>query len=135
MRTELQGLSSAEMDRIRQLMHLRRAESAIGANRFDDAIKDFNALLPASPSNPRLLLGLGMAHVGKGDTREAIALFDQLIARAPNAAAYYGRAMAHRGARQYAASLKDLDQAIRLDPRNPQYAQIRAEVAAAAAKP
>ncbi len=135
LRTELQGLSSAEMDRIRQLMHLRRAESAIGANRFDDAIKDFNALLPASPSNPRLLLGLGMAHVGKGDTREAIALFDQLIARAPNAAAYYGRAMAHRGARQYAASLKDLDQAIRLDPRNPQYAQIRAEVAAAAAKP
>ncbi|WP_375574457.1 tetratricopeptide repeat protein [Paracidovorax oryzae] len=135
LRTELQGLSSTEMDRIRQLMHLRRAESAIGANRFDDAIKDFNALLPASPSNQRLLLGLGMAHVGKGDTREAIALFDQLIARAPNAAAYYGRAMAHRGARQYAASLKDLDQAIRLDPRNPQYAQIRAEVAAAAAKP
>ncbi|XDF36385.1 tetratricopeptide repeat protein [Paracidovorax avenae] len=135
LRTELLGLSSAEMDRIRQLMHLRRAESAIGANRFDDAIKDFNALLPASPSNPRLLLGLGMAHVGKGDTKEAIALFDQLIARAPNAAAYYGRAMAYRGSRQYAASLKDLDQAIRLDPRNPQYAQIRAEVAAAAAKP
>ncbi|BFO54177.1 tetratricopeptide repeat protein [Acidovorax sacchari] len=132
LRTELLGLSSAEMDRIRQLMHLRRAESAIGANRFDDAIKDFNALLPASPSNPRLLLGLGMAHVGKGDTQEAIALFDQLIARAPNAAAYYGRAMAYRGSRQYAASLKDLDQAIRLDPRNPQYAQIRAEVAAAA---
>ncbi|MBF9264418.1 tetratricopeptide repeat protein [Paracidovorax cattleyae] len=135
LRTELPGLSSAEMDRIRQLMHLRRAESAIGANRFNDAIKDFNALLTASPSNPRLLLGLGMAHVGRGDMREAVALFDQLIARAPNAAAYYGRAMAYRGARQYAASLKDLDQAIRLDPRNPQYAQIRAEVAAAAAKP
>lgn len=132
LRTELQGLNSAEMDRIRQLMHLRRAESAIGANRFDDAIKDFSALLPASPANPRLLLGLGMAHVGKGDTQQAIALFDQLLARAPNAAAYYGRAMAYRGARQYAASLKDLNQAIRLDPRNPQYAQIRAEVAAAA---
>lgn len=129
---ELQGLNSAEMDRIRQLMHLRRAESAIGANRFDDAIKDFNALLPASPANPRLLLGMGMALVGKGDTRQAVALFDQLIARAPSAAAYYGRAMAYRGARQYAASLKDLDQAIRIDPRNPQYAQVRAEVAATA---
>ncbi|SFD32450.1 tetratricopeptide repeat protein [Paracidovorax konjaci] len=131
LRLELPSVNAAEMDRIRQAMRLRRAESAIGANRFDDAIGGFTELLAASPNNPRLLLGLGMAHVGKGDTKAALALFDTMIARTPNAAAYYGRAMAYRGANQFAASLKDLDEAIRLDPRNPQYAQMRAQVAAA----
>ena len=126
-----EGVTGKEMDRIRETMRMRRAEAAIGAGRYDDAIGDFNALLKASPQNRRLALGLGMALVGKGDTQAAIAQFDQIIASTPNAAAaYYGRAMAHNTARRRDESLKDLDRAIALDPRNAQYQQVRAQLAA-----
>lgn len=117
--------------KMQQLLRLRRAESAIGANQFDTAIEDFNLLLQQSPGNPRLELGLGMALVGKGETTRAIHLFDQLLARSPNPAAFYGRGIAHDQAGNQAQSLKDLDQAIRLDPRNPQYRSVRDQIAAA----
>ena len=126
-----EGVTGKDMDRMRETMRMRRAEAAIGAGRYDDAIGDFNALLKASPQNRRLALGLGMALVGKGDTQAAIAQFDQIIASTPNAAAaYYGRAMAHNTARRRDESLKDLDRAIALDPRNAQYQQVRAQLAA-----
>ena len=48
----------------------------------------------------------------------------------PGAPVYYGRAIAHHQAGQQAASLSDIDQAIKLDPRNPQYNQTRAVIAA-----
>lgn len=121
---------SEDAQRMQQTLQLRRAEAAIGAQQYDAAISDFTALLQASPHSPRLLLGLGMAQIGQGDTRSAIALFDKLIASAPSAPAFYGRAMAYHTAGQQAASLKDLDQAIALDPRNPRYPQVRALVAA-----
>ena len=125
-----EGVTGKEMDRMREAMRMRRAEAAIGAGRYDDAIGDFNALLKASPQNRRLALGLGMALVGKGDTQAAIAQFDQIIASTPNAAAaYYGRAMAHNTAKRRDDSLKDLDRAIALDPRNAQYQQVRAQLA------
>ena len=126
-----EGVTGKEMDRMREAMRMRRAEAAIGAGRYDDAIGDFNALLKVSPQNRRLALGLGMALVGKGDTQAAIAQFDQIIASTPNAAAaYYGRAMAHNTAKRRDDSLKDLDRAIALDPRNAQYQQVRAQLAA-----
>ncbi len=126
-----EGITDKEVERMRESMRMRRAEAAIGAQRYDDAISDFTALMKASPNNQRLMLGLGMAQVGKGDAKAAIALFDQIIARTPNAApAYYGRAMAHRAAGRLDDSLKDLDRAIAIDPRNPQYPQVRAQVAA-----
>ena len=125
-----EGVTGKDMDRMREAMRMRRAEAAIGAGRYDDAIGDFNALLKASPQNRRLALGLGMALVGKGDTQAAIAQFDQIIASTPNAAAaYYGRAMAHNTAKRRDDSLKDLDRAIALDPRNAQYQQVRAQLA------
>ena len=133
-----QGLSNTVQEdlrkdgaRMRETVRLRRAEAAIGAGQYDTAIGDFKILLSASPQNRRLALGLGMALVGKGDTPAAIEQFDQIIASTPNAAAaYYGRAMAHNAAKRLEDSLKDLDRAIALDPRNPQYPQVRAQLAA-----
>ena len=111
-------------------LRIRRVETAMAAQLFDEAIRGFEVLLKMSPNDPRLLLGLGMAQVGKGDTRAALDLFNPLIASKPTAPLYYGRAMAYHRAGQQAASLSDLDQAIQLDPRNPQYAQMRGVVAA-----
>ena len=117
--------------KMQQLLRLRHAEAAIGANQFDAAIQDFSLLLQQSPGNPALETGMGMALIGKGDTARAVGLFDQLLARNPNPAAFYGRGVAHHKAGNQAQSLKDLDQAIRLDPRNPQYRTVREQIAAA----
>ena len=117
-------------ERMLQTLRLRRAESAIGAGQYAAAIGDFTELLKVSPENPRLLLGLGLAFVGKGDTATAEALFTKMIAAKPSAPAFYGRAVARFSAGQKDVALKDIDQAIALDPRNPQYPQVRAQIAA-----
>ena len=121
-------------NKMQQLLRLRHAEAAIGANQFDAAIHDFSLLLQQSPGNPRLEIGMGMALIGKGDNARAIGLFDQLLAHNPNPAAFYGRGVAHHQSGNNAQSLKDLDQAIRLDPRNPQYRAIREQFAAASSR-
>ena len=43
---------------------------------------------------------------------------------------YYGRAIAKYRMGQQKASLSDLDRAIQLDPKNPQYTQMRAVISA-----
>lgn len=115
-------------------IRIRLVETAVAAQRYGEAINGFRILLQTNPNDPRLQLGLGMAMVGKGQTKAAIEIFDQLIAAHPGAPVYYGRAIARHQAGQQAASLSDLDQAIQLDPRNPQYTQMRTIIAAAAKK-
>ena len=127
------GISGQDLERVLQAMRLRRAEAAIGARQYGAAVEAFGALLQDQPQSARLRIGLGMALIGKGDNREALALFDTLLAQQPSGPAYYGRAMAYYTAGQHTASLKDLDQAMALEPRNPRYPQVRAQVAAAAA--
>lgn len=112
------------------LLLQRHADAGIAAQQYDAAIRDFETLLQMSPKHPRLLLGMGMAMVGKGDTQKAIPLFDDLIASAPSAPAYYGRGVALYRAGKLNEGLKDLDEAIKLEPRNAQYRQVREQLAA-----
>ena len=136
MQRSAEGVSSEDVLRMQEAMRLRRAEAAIGANRFDQALQDFAFLQQAGTSSQRVMLGIGMAHVGKGNTQAALTSFDQILAKTPNSAvAYYGRAMALRGAGRIEESLKAMDSAIALDPRNPQYPQVRAQIASSAKKP
>ncbi len=107
-----------------------RAEAALALQQYDVALEDFQALLKDSPNNARLQQGLGLSQVGKGHAAAALAIFNPLIAQSPSAAAYYGRAMAHLKAGNTAASLQDLDQTIALEPGNPRYREIRAQIAA-----
>ncbi|AYM97587.1 hypothetical protein EAG14_17645 [Acidovorax sp. 1608163] len=112
------------------LLLQRHADAGIAAQQYDAAISDFETLLQMSPKHPRLLLGMGMAMVGKGDTQKAIPLFDDLIASAPSAPAYYGRGVALYRAGKLNDGLKDIDEAIKLEPRNAQYRQVREQLAA-----
>lgn len=114
------------------LMRVRRVEVAIAARQFDLAISDLQQLLQDQPNDQRFLTGLGMAYIGKGQAQPAMELFNNLITRNPSAPAFYGRAMAYQLLGQRDASLRDIDQAIRLEPRNPLYASTRAGIAAAA---
>lgn len=130
-----EGISASDLARMQQEMHLRRAEAAIGAQRYDEAAAGFQQLLRERPNNQRSQLGLGMALVGKGDAAKAIEQFNLILARTPNAApAFYGRAMAHRTAGRRTEALADLDRAIALDPRNPGYAQVRTQIAGVPSK-
>jgi len=119
-----------QQQRVVPTFRIRWVETAMAAQRYDEAINGFNVLLRTSPNDPRLRLGLGMARVGKGDTKAAIDVFDQLLETNPGAPVYYGRAIALHKAGQQMASLRDIDQAIKLDPRNSQYTQMRAIIAA-----
>ena len=125
----IEGSSKQDQASLLANLRMRRAETAVPAQKYDVAIQDFTELLKADPKSPRLLSGLGMAYIGKKDTTAALAIFDTLIASKPNAPAYYGRAMAHLNAGNQAASLQDMDQAIALDPRNPMFPSLRAKIA------
>lgn len=119
-----------ESQRTTPTVRIRLVETAMALQRYDEAVSGFKVLLQTSPKDPRLLLGLGMAQVGRGESKAAIEVFDQLMASNPGAPVHYGRAIAYHQAGQQAASLKDIDQAIQLDPKNPQYQQMRAVIAA-----
>ncbi|MFN4028660.1 MAG: tetratricopeptide repeat protein [Acidovorax temperans] len=111
--------------KMRTLLLLRRADAAVATQQYDVAIGDFHTLLQEPPRSPRALLGLGMALVGKGDAHKALPVFDELLASAPSAPAHYGRGVALYRMGKVEEGLKELDTAIKLDPRNPQYPQVR----------
>lgn len=118
-----------------QLLRLRRAESATATNRFDVAVADYEWLLQIAPDQPALQHGLAMALVGQGNSQRAIELFDQLLKRGPNPASFYGRALALHFAGQHEAALRDITQALRLQPNNPQYQAVYQQLKSAAAAP
>lgn len=129
--THLRGSDRADSN-MEKLLLLRRADAAIATQQYDTAIGDFQALLKTNPNQPKLLVGLGMALVGKGDAERALALFDTLVASAPSAPAYYGRGVARHRAGRAAEGLSDLDEAIKREPGNAQYRQVRNQLASTA---
>lgn len=111
-------------------MRARRAEAAVVAKKYDSAIDDFNLLLRTTPGDQQLMMGLGMAYVAKDDSRAALAVFNSMLAARATAPGYYGRGLAYVVGSEKAQGLKDLDQAIALDPRNAMYQNMRDRIAA-----
>lgn len=109
---------------------LRRAESAIPIQQYDVAVSDFEVLLKSRPDDYRLLMGLGMAQVGRQDGDKALLIFDRLIEMRETAAAYYGRGLARFLSGDKAGALADLDQALSMDPGNAAFQAHRAQIAA-----
>ncbi|WP_199138469.1 tetratricopeptide repeat protein [Delftia sp. ASV31] len=127
---------TASAKQMEQTLRLKRAETAIGAQQYQVALDDFQILLKTSPSAPRLIVGMGLALIGKGESAQAKELLKPLVARDPSAPALYGLAMAYHGQGNLTEALKYLDQAIRREPQNPQYRQIRNQLSQqSAAKP
>ncbi|MDR0225274.1 MAG: tetratricopeptide repeat protein [Burkholderiaceae bacterium] len=122
------GDDSRNAQQMEQTLRLKRAEVAIGAQQYQAAIDDFQNLLKTSPEAPRLVIGLGLAMVGKGESAQAKEMLMPLVNRSPSAPAFYGLAMAYHGLGDLPQALKYLDLAIRLEPQNPQYRQIRSRI-------
>jgi tetratricopeptide (TPR) repeat protein len=113
-----------------RLMHLRRAEAAVASQQYDTALTEFQLLLKQEPSDTRVLMGIGMAYVGKEDANSALEIFNAMLSNRPTANAYYGRALAYAVGRDKPKALQDLDQSIALEPRNSLYRDMRARIAA-----
>jgi tetratricopeptide (TPR) repeat protein len=115
-------------------IHLRRAEMAMSIQKYDDAVKDYEAALKTSPQSSRAGVGLAMALTGKGESAKAKEQMDALIARSPSGPAYYARAMAQYGMKNTTEALKDLEAATQADPANAQrYAMAKAQLNSAPA--
>lgn len=121
-------------DKFLQLIQLRHAETAIGAGKYEVAIAGFKKLLQNRPNNLSLQINLGMALIGQGESEQAIILFDKVLARQPEPGAYYGRAIAQQRLGHVKQSLSDIDQAIRMDPRNARYQALREQIVGASVR-
>ncbi|MCA9706413.1 MAG: tetratricopeptide repeat protein [Myxococcales bacterium] len=74
---------------------------------------------PDDDGSPVPELSLGWSRVDQGDAEGAIAVFGEIIRRAPSESAYYGRGVARCMHGQYAKAIEDLDRALELQPRFP----------------
>jgi tetratricopeptide (TPR) repeat protein len=123
------GLGKHSESKLGSFMRVRRAEAAVAADKFDAAIDDFSLLLKQDPNDSRALMDLGMAYVGKEDSKAALAVFNGMLSTHPTAAAYYGRALAYAVGSEKTRALQDLDQAIALEPGNSLYRDMRVRIA------
>jgi len=119
------ALSKPQVQAAEQHTRLRRAEAAVAMKDFDIAIAEYLKLVESSPANPRYLVGLSMAYVGKQDIAAARSILDPLIEKQPSGPAYFARALAWYFSGDPVASRKDLDFALRAEPKNPQYRALR----------
>lgn len=124
------AIEAGAQDEVLLHMRLRRAEAAIPIQQYDQALADFEQLLKARSDDYRVLMGLGMAYVGRQDGAAALPIFDRLIEMKVTAAAHYGRGLARYLSGDQAGALADLDQAIKMDPDNRAFQAQRAQIAA-----
>lgn len=106
---------------LRGRMLVEQAEVAIPAGHYDAAIANYRQLLQAQPTNPRYVVGLGIAHIGKKEYGQAMQIFDESLARQPNPPALYGKALVYREQGNAAAAIDYLTRASAMDPANPLY--------------
>ena len=110
-----------ELDEIGK--QLQKAQTMIATtllmdDKFDDAIKEFDAVLRADPKDVYALNGRGFAHAGKGDLTRAFVDLDASVRARPEWAPTYrlrGQALFVR--KEYRAALGEYTHAIRLDPK------------------
>ncbi len=97
--------------------------------RLDAAIGDLETSLRIDPRQPRAIEALGVALGTKGNPGRAMGMFDRAIAMEPNHASYYfNRAVARGSMGDKAGAIKDLHEALRLDPRDRQSATLLRQI-------
>lgn len=127
-------VGNEEQQKVLENARLRHAETAITVQKYDVALQEFSELLKNRATSARFQSGYGLALLGAGRTAEALAVFDKLVADRPFAQAYYGRALARHALGNTAGGIEDMDKALSMDPRNPTYQNLRAQMARLAPK-
>lgn len=107
--------------------HLRRADAAMKARRYDVARDEYQLLLRDSPTDYEIRLGVAMAYLGGQNLMAAGLLLDELLAEKPHHAAFYGRALLRNARGERFEALADIGRALELNPNNPAYATLRSQ--------
>lgn len=110
-----------------------RAEIYTALGQHELAARQYQLLLELAPHSGKYRIGLGMAHLAQEQYPQAQAQIEQALAQRESASAYFARALLHARTGQAAAALADVDKAIALEPQNPMYAQLKAQLQAAPA--
>jgi tetratricopeptide (TPR) repeat protein len=119
-----------ELIGFKKYIRSKRAQIALTIQEYDVAAEDYITLLQSEPDSVKYRYGLALSYIGQSKAEQSLEIFDKLIATNPSAAMYHGRAMANFKAGNKTAGLRDLDQAIALDPKNLNYKRIRLQIAA-----
>jgi Tfp pilus assembly protein PilF len=110
------------------LLELGRLDIRLG--RKEEAAQVLEILVAADPHGAEGRYLLGMAYVMNGDGKRALEVLDVLVREAPNAQAYYARALANYRLGRKADALSDIDRAIRLGLDNRNLREWRAKILA-----
>lgn len=87
------------------------------AEKYDQAIADFDAAIGVDPDLPQPLHYRGLSYAAKGDLDRAIADFTKVIALEPGfAPAWFRRGLAYYGKNDFDHAIADFDQSIARDP-------------------
>lgn len=84
---------------------------------YAEAGKSFAAIIKQDPTNIEAIRGLARSYMQLGKHREALELFNQAIAQAPNyAPSYANRGILHDRMQQYTLAVADYRHALQLQP-------------------
>ncbi len=106
-----------------------RAFARNNLRRYEPARSDYESVLKLAPHNFEARLGLAYTLVLLGKQADAMEQMNRLVEQHPDSAtAYAARAGLERDLKQYAPSLFDWGEAMRLAPDNADYAVSKADV-------
>jgi Tfp pilus assembly protein PilF len=115
------ALTLPQNEEVAHQTRIKFADTLLRLGRYSDAAKEFERAVQSPSAQARDFVGLGMARVGAQNGAGALDAFNQALSKERNALAYYGRALAHATLGQSSDAMKDLDQAIQLEPQNPAF--------------
>jgi tetratricopeptide (TPR) repeat protein len=108
---------AAEREPANRQIYWGKAECYRRLGDMDRSIAHLRRALSLEPNNVDTMTKLGSALTSVGEPTEALKLFDQAIARAPNYADFYlARAVAHYALLHYPEAAADYDRILKLDP-------------------
>jgi tetratricopeptide (TPR) repeat protein len=114
----------------RELVLLQIGRIALQVGRPGEAVEALEALARIAPGNREARYLLGMAYVMKGAPGSALPVLDRLLMEQPSALGFYARAVANYRLGRKAAALSDIQNAIRLSPRDANLQQWREKILA-----
>lgn len=118
-----QGNAAVDQQGLRGLSadaYVKRGDAYLAQSDFDAAYKDFNTVVSdIDTGHLDARLGRAYCYGRKGDWRQAVSEYDDVIGLAPeHARAYMNRAMAHYELRDLRRTIDDCDRVIELQPGN-----------------